>query len=312
MIFDSNMSIREIKSVEEIHRLLESAHFVSNDEINTVLFLAIKLSKPIFIEGPVGSGKTFLAKAFADATKKRLIRLQCYEGLDESKTIYEWEYSKQLLFTQMLKGKIDQLTQKAKNIKEAISYLSKEEGFFSEEFLVPRPILQAIKGGDKTVLLIDEIDKADAEFEAFLLEVLSEFSVSIPEIGTIRADTKPIIFLTSNNSREVSDALKRRCLYLYMDLPDRVTTEKIILAHIPDIKERLLTYVLNAIEGIRRLKLNRQPSAGEIIDWASSLVLFSSGDLNREIFVKTLYSLIKDQNDLDTIKKHINSIIKDN
>ncbi|MGB9599136.1 MAG: AAA family ATPase [Myxococcota bacterium] len=305
------MNLCDIKSVEDIKRLLASSGFISNEEVDTVLFIAINLSKPIFIEGPVGSGKTFLAKAFADATKKRLIRLQCYEGLDESKTIYEWEYSKQLLFTQMLKGKIEKLTSKAKDIRDAISILSKEQGFFSKEFLVPRPVLQAIEEGEKAVLLIDEIDKADAEFEAFLLEVLSDFTVSIPEIGTIVADSRPLIFLTSNNSREVSDALKRRCLYLYMELPDRSMTEKIILAHIPDIKVQLLNHILNAIEGIRKLRLNRQPSAGEVIDWVKSLLLFSTTELSRETFAKTIYSLIKDQNDLETINKHLNSILKD-
>ncbi len=291
-------------------RLLLSAGFVSNDEIDTVLHLAVNLPKPVFIEGPVGSGKTFLAKAFADATGRRLIRLQCYEGLDESKTIYEWEYSKQLLFTQMLKSRIEKLTSKTKSIEQAVAILSKEKGFFSEEFLVSRPILEAIKGGDKTVLLIDEIDKSDAEFEAFLLEVLSEFAVSIPEIGTITAKSKPVIFLTSNNSREVSDALKRRCLYLYMDLPDREMTKKIILAHIPDVKERLIKQVLDAVDSIRRLRLNRQPSAGEIIDWVRSLIILSAEDISKELFIRTMTSLIKDQSDIDSVKKSINSVIR--
>ncbi len=306
------MSNKNIKRPEDFSDLLLSSGFVSNDEIDTVLYLSINLFKPVFIEGPVGSGKTFLAKAFAEATGKRLIRLQCYEGLDESRTIYEWEYSKQLLFTQMLKSKIEHLTSKSKNISEAVSILSKEKGFFSEEFLVARPVLQAIKGGDNTVLLIDEIDKADAEFEAFLLEVLSDFTISIPEIGTIRAKSKPIIFLTSNNSREISDALKRRCLYLYMDMPDRAMTEKIILAHIADIKEKLLKQVLDAVESVRKLRLNRQPSSGEIIDWVRSLILFSAEELSKELFIRTMSGLIKDPGDLETIRKSINSVVKGN
>lgn len=303
------MSNKDFKP-EDYSKLLYSVGFISNDEINTILYLAVSLPKPVFIEGPVGSGKTFLAKSFANATGRRLIRLQCYEGLDESKTLYEWEYSKQLLFTQMLKGKIERLTSKAKNIEEAISILSKEKGFFSEDFLVSRPVLDAIRGGDKTVLLIDEIDKADAEFEAFLLEVLSEFAVSIPEIGTIYAETKPIIFLTSNNSREISDALKRRCLYLYMDIPDREMTERIILAHIPNLKERLIKQVLEVVDSVRRLRLNRQPSVGEIIDWVRSLVLLSVEDITRDVFTKTMTSLIKDQSDISSVKDSINSILK--
>ncbi|MCX7957830.1 MAG: MoxR family ATPase [Deltaproteobacteria bacterium] len=304
------MSDKEIKKPEDYSRLLYKAGFISNDEIDTILHLAVTLPKPVFIEGPVGSGKTFLAKAFADATKRRLIRLQCYEGLDESKTIYEWEYSKQLLFTQMLKGRIEKLTSKTKNLEDAVSLLSREKGFFSEEFLVERPVLQAIKGGDSTVLLIDEIDKSDAEFEAFLLEVLSEFAVSIPEIGTIRANSKPIIFLTSNNSREISDALRRRCLYLYMDIPDREMTEKIILANIPDVKESLTRQVLDTVDNIRKLRLNRQPSAGEIVDWVKSLIILSAKDISKEVFMKTITSLIKDQSDIISVRKSINQVIK--
>ena len=304
------MSRKDAYNIEELSSLLLKAGFVSNEEINTVLYLAVNLPKPVFVEGPVGSGKTFLAKAFAEATGKRLIRLQCYEGLDESKTIYEWEYSKQLLFTQMLKGMIERLTEKSKDIKEAVSILNKEKGFFSEEFLVPRPVLEAIRGGDRIVLLIDEIDKADMEFEAFLLEVLSEFSVSIPEIGTIRAETQPIIFLTSNNSREVSDALKRRCLYLYMDIPDREMVKRIILTHLPDIKERLISQVLDVVDRVRRLNLNRQPSIGEIVDWVRSLLLLSAKDIDREVFVKTMTSLIKDRQDIGTVKHSLNTIIR--
>lgn len=304
------MNTRHIKNLENYSDLLLKAGFVSNVEIDTALHIAVSLSKPIFVEGPVGSGKTFLARAFAEATKRRLIRLQCYEGLDESKTLYEWEYSKQLLFTQMLRERIERLTSKAESIEEAIKILSREKGFFSEEFLVARPVLQAIREGEKAVLLIDEIDKADAEFEAFLLEVLSEYEVSIPEIGTIRAEGKPIIFLTSNNSREISDALKRRCLYLYMEIPDREMTERIIKVHIPDVKERLLKSVLDAVDSIRRLRLNRQPSIGEIVDWVRSLVLLSADDLSKDLFIKTMATLIKDQNDILSIKRSLNTILK--
>ncbi len=311
MIFGQTMSYIEVKSPEDFNKPLRDSGFISTEEINTVLFLSTKLKKPIFIEGPVGSGKTFLAKAFADAYNKELIRLQCYEGLDESKTIYEWEYSKQLLFTQMLKGKIENITKKSKSIDEAISSLLKEKGFFSEDFLIPRPLLRALKRGNRAVLLIDEIDKADAEFEAFLLEILSEFTISIPEVGTIKAETMPYIFLTSNDSREISDALKRRCLYLYMDTPEREMLENIINIHIPDAREKFVSKVIGAIEKIRRLQLNRQPSIGEIVDWVRSLVIFSAGDISEELFIKTLNGLLKDRQDLSTVKKSINSILKE-
>lgn len=310
MISENDMGDIRVRSPEDLQKMLEGAGFISTDEINTVLFLLIRLKKPIFIEGPVGSGKTFLAKAFAHACKKELIRLQCYEGLDESRTIYEWEYSKQLLFTQMLKGMIDRITDKSKSIEEAVKLLSREKGFFSEDFLVARPLLRAIRSGDSAVLLIDEIDKADAEFEAFLLEILGEFAVSIPEIGTIKAESSPYIFLTSNDSREISDALKRRCLYLYLDNPSREVLLRIIDIHIPNLKERFVSKILDAVDRIRGLPLNRQPSIGEIVDWVRSLVLFSAEDLSEALFVSTISGLVKDRQDLATVKKGVKNILK--
>src|SRR5687767_3476118 len=208
-------------TTNEVADALGQQQYIASDEISTVLYLAEKLGKPVLAEGPAGVGKTELAKAWAAATCRELVRLQCYEGLDEGKALYEWEYAKQMLYTQLLRDKLGDLLSSAGSLADAADKLSKEEDvFFSERFLLPRPLLQAITSERPVVLLIDEIDRSDAEFEAFLLEVLSDFQVSIPEIGTIKAKQQPVVFLTSNNTRELSEALKRRCLYIYIDYPN--------------------------------------------------------------------------------------------
>src|SRR5512133_1170815 len=217
------------ETIDDVRQGLTRQRYIASDEISTVLFLAEKLGKPLLLEGPAGVGKTELSKAWAAATGRELVRLQCYEGLDESKALYEWEYAKQMLYTQLLRDKLSQILAQAGTLTEAADRLGEEEdAVFSERFLLPRPLLQAITSPEPVVLLIDEIDRADAEFEAFLLEILSDFQASVPELGTIEAIHQPIVLLTSNNTRELSEALKRRCLYLYLDYPSLETELSIV------------------------------------------------------------------------------------
>ncbi|MBS1152128.1 MAG: putative ATPase 5, partial [Myxococcaceae bacterium] len=240
------MSI-SLSNVEDAARRLELTGYLPSKEISTVAFLTDRLEKPVLIEGPAGVGKTDFARALAEATGRELIRLQCYEGLDEAKALYEWEYAKQLLYTQMMKEKINDVIAGARSIAEAVERIAaQEDAFFSERFIQPRPLLQAISAERPVVLLIDEVDKSDPEFEAFLLEVLSDFQVSIPELGTRRARHIPSVFLTSNDSRDMSDALKRRCLHLYIDYPDRDLELKIVQLKLPSIGERLTLQLVEA------------------------------------------------------------------
>src|SRR5689334_7560776 len=230
------------------------------------------MQKPVLVEGPAGVGKTELGRAMATALGRQLVRLQCYEGLDEAKALYEWEYAKQLLYTQLLKDKIGESLQGAATIQDAADRIASSDAvFFSERFLLPRPILRAITSDQPALLLVDEIDKADPEFEAFLLEVLADNAVTIPELGTFRARHVPRVVLTSNNARELSDALKRRCLHLYIDFPSRERELKIVRARLPGISEALATQVVDAIHKIRSLDLKKSPSISETLDWAQSL-----------------------------------------
>jgi MoxR-like ATPase len=255
--------------------------------------------KPLLLEGPAGVGKTELSKAVASATGRDLIRLQCYEGLDESKALYEWEYAKQMLYTQLLRDKLSNVLEDASSLTEAADRLAAEEDvFFSERFLLERPLLKAINSTRPTVLLIDEIDRADAEFEAFLLEVLSDFQVSIPEIGTIAAKAMPGVFLTSNNTRELSEALKRRCLYIYIDYPTVQEELRIVRLKVPDLEPELAKQAVEAVQSLRSMDLKKNPSVSETLDWARALVMLNAKSLTRDVLENTLTVLLKYEADV--------------
>ena len=297
-------------SIEDTIQHLEKQKYICSKEIATTVYLALKMQKPVLVEGPAGVGKTDLGKCIARALGYELIRLQCYEGLDEAKALYEWEYAKQLLYTQILKDKLSKILEDQATLKDAVNKLSTEEDvFFSEKFLVARPILKAITNQTPSVLLIDEIDKSDSEFEAFLLEVLSDFQVTIPEIGTITANNKPFVILTSNNAREMSDALKRRCLHLYIDYPTKELEEQIVKLKVPECGNYLIKEIINTIHEIRKLPLKKDPSISETLDWAKALALLGCEVLNRDIAIDTLNFILKYEKDIELVKKNINTII---
>jgi MoxR-like ATPase len=298
-------------SIESIQASFEEKGYICNTHIATAIFLSQSLGKPILVEGPPGVGKTELAKATSDWMQKPLIRLQCYEGLDESKALYEWKYGKQLLYTQVLKDKLNSIVSKADTLESSIDSLdSFDDIFFSEKFLEPRPLLKAINSEEGSVLLIDEIDKSDDEFEAFLLEILSDYQISIPEIGTIKGKVKPIVFLTSNNTREIGDALKRRCIHLYIPFPDSHLEEKIIHSRVPEIHQDLQRQLVTFVQNLRNLDLKKLPSVSETIDWARALVLLNVKVLEPEIVRETLNILLKFQSDIDSSDPEIDSIIE--
>ncbi|MCX8124901.1 MAG: MoxR family ATPase [Spirochaetes bacterium] len=297
-------------SIDDTIYQLEKQKYICSKEIATTVYLALKMQKPVLVEGPAGVGKTDLGKCIAQALGYDLIRLQCYEGLDEAKALYEWEYAKQLLYTQILKDKLSKILEDQATLKDAVNKLTSEEDvFFSQKFLVPRPILKAITNPTPSVLLIDEIDKSDSEFEAFLLEVLSDFQVTIPEIGTITAQNKPFVLLTSNNAREMSDALKRRCLHLYIDYPSKELEEQIVKLKVPECGNYLIKEIINTIHEIRKLPLKKDPSISETLDWAKALALLGCEVLNRDIAIDTLNFILKYEKDIELVKKNINTII---
>jgi MoxR-like ATPase len=298
------------ESVEDVKANLEKADYICSREIATVVYLAAATQKPILVEGPAGVGKTELAKAAAASLNRELIRLQCYEGLDEAKALYEWEYSKQLLYTQILKEKTGKLMEGAATLTEAADRIAAEEdAFFSERFIQPRPLLKAISASSPVVLLIDEVDKSDPEFEAFLLEILSDFQISIPEIGTRRAVNIPFVFLTSNNFRDMSDALKRRCLHLYIDYPAIELEKRIVMLKLPNIRETLADQVVAAIQAIRLMDLKKGPSISETLDWAQALIALQVEDLTPEAVRDSLNAIVKYRADADLVKKNIDKIL---
>jgi MoxR-like ATPase len=287
------------ESVQEVKDCLAEEQYIASDEIATVVYLAGKLGKPLLLEGPAGVGKTELSKVVAATLGQPLVRLQCYEGLDESKALYEWEYAKQMLYTQLLRDKLSDLLSAAGTLSDAADRLAAEEDvFFSERFLLARPLLRAIDADEPTVLLIDEIDRADAEFEAFLLEVLSDFQVSIPEVGTIAARYHPTVFLTSNNTRELSEALKRRCLYIYIDYPAVDEELEIVRLKVPELGPELARQAVEAVHSLRGMDLKKNPSVSETLDWARALVTLNAEALDREILENTLTVLLKYEADV--------------
>jgi len=286
-------------TIEDVIERFGQQNYICNRRIATVVYLASHLGKPILVEGPAGVGKTELAKVLASALGHELIRLQCYEGLDEAKALYEWEYAKQLLYTQILKDKISEVIGGAKSLKDAVDRIASEDDvFFSERFILPRPLLRAISAATPTVLLIDEIDKSDTEFEAFLLEVLSDFQVSVPELGTLRAKHVPLVVLTSNNAREMSDALKRRCLHLYIDFPAASQELEIVRLKVPNIAATLAEEVVTVVQRIRQLDLKKAPSISETLDWAKALTLLNADRLDEHMVNDTLNTILKYEGDI--------------
>jgi MoxR-like ATPase len=280
--------------------------------VSTAIYIAHHLRKPILVEGPAGVGKTELAKATAAFTGLPLIRMQCYEGLDEAKAIYEWKYGKQLLYTQILRDKLGESLRDVVGLEAAMAKLGDiDEAFFSEAFLEPRPLLRALRQPGGAVLLVDEVDKSDQEFEAFLLEILSDYAITIPELGTFTATVPPLVVLTSNNSRDLGDALKRRCLHLHIGYPDQALEQRIIEVRVPLIEERLRRQLVAFVQRLRALELKKLPSVSETIDWARALLLLHVGDLEPEIVRSTLNILLKYESDVVAANRQVDAIVRD-
>ena len=297
-------------SIDDVVQRFEQQQYICSRQIATVVYLATRLCKPALVEGPAGVGKTELAKVLSGALDFDLIRLQCYEGLDEAKALYEWEYAKQLLYTQILKDKISEVTDGAHDLKDAVARIARQdEVFFSHEFILPRPLLRAILAERPTVLLVDEIDKSDTEFEAFLLEILSDFQVTVPELGTLHARHVPLVVLTSNNAREMSDALKRRCVHLYIDFPSRQQELAIVKLKVPGISEKLAGEVVRVIHNLRKLDLKKVPSISETIDWARALIVLNIEALDEDLVTETLNTVLKYEGDIRKAQQELRAYL---
>jgi MoxR-like ATPase len=307
----SNPIYPELQSVDRIADAFERDGYICSSRIATVVFLAAAMNKPILVEGPPGVGKTELAKTCAAVVNKPLVRLQCYEGLDEAKALYEWKYGKQLLYTQVLREQLGEVLGDSQGLRESMQKLHQfSDVFYSESFLEPRPLLRAMEYAEGSVLLIDEIDKADFEFESLLLEVLSDFQVSIPEIGTIEATSKPLVFLTSNDTRDLSDALKRRCLHLHIPYPTLELEARIIAARVPDLQRGLSEQLVGFVHALRELDLKKVPAISETIDWARALMLLNAQALDERLIHDTLNVLLKYEEDVSATEGQLHQLLR--
>ncbi len=300
-----------LASIDAVVELLHGVGYIATRQIATALYLAHHLRKPVLIEGPAGVGKTELAVSAARALNFALLRLQCYEGLDDSKALYEWKYGKQLLYTQILKEKIGLLVNDADTLDGAFDKLAGfQDLFFSRQFLQPRPLLQAMEQSGGSVLLIDEIDKSEEAFEALLLEVLADYQVTIPEIGTIQAVVPPLVVLTSNNTRELGDALKRRCLHLHIDFPDAVLEQRVLRARVPGIGDALLAQLVAFVQALRAENIRKPPSIAESVDWARTLLLLHAPALDENLVRDTLNVLLKRETDIRELQPRLGAMTK--
>jgi len=298
--------LERFESVEEVVDRFRAFEYVTTERVATVVYLATELQKPVLVEGPAGVGKTELAKTLASCSDRRLVRLQCYEGQDDTKALYEWDYGKQLLYTQLLRERIDTLLAGTTELAQAAERLrGHEDVFFSEHFLVERPLLEAIRSAEPTVLLIDEIDRADEHLEALMLEVLAEFQVTIPELGTLSSRTRPWVIITSNTTRDVSEALKRRCLHLSLGYPSAQRELEILRLKVPGINEDLLRKVVELVRAVRQLDLRKAPSISEALDWARALTLLNVPSLDREVIEETISLIIKHDKDAERVQEEL-------
>jgi MoxR-like ATPase len=306
----TDRTAERLRSIDAVEQGLNGVGYIASRQISTAVYLAQQLQKPILVEGPAGVGKTELARSLAAYLDLPLIRMQCYEGLDEAKALYEWKYGKQLLYTQILKDKIGQLFGDTDSLDAALARLNSfGDIFFSKQFLEPRPLLRALEQPEGAVLLIDEIDKSDQEFEAFLLEILSDYQVTIPEIGVVSATVPPVVLLTSNSMRDLGDALKRRCLHLHIGFPDAKLEARIIESRVPGIDASLKRQLVGFVQALRGMELKKHPSVSETIDWARVMVLLHASVLEPAMVRDTLNVLLKFESDIEAAGRQLESAV---